>query len=77
MCRHLSQIHKNDMIVPAYQTAGAVKITGVYLLNVPNKQNFTIPDSDQTAVGNISSTVLAKDEWISPTGKTAAQKSCY
>lgn len=63
------------MIVPAYQTAGAVKITGVYLLNVPNKQNFTIPDSDQTAVGNISSTtLLSKNDWISPTGKTSVQK---
>lgn len=65
---------KNDMIVPAYQTAGAVKITGVYLLNVPNKQNFTIPDSDKTAVGSLSSTILEKNNWISPTGKTSAQK---
>lgn len=65
---------KNDMIVPAYQTAGAVKITGVYLLNVPNKQNFTIPDSDKTAVGSLSSTVLEKNDWISPTGKSAAHK---
>ena len=65
---------KNDMIVPAYQTAGSVKITGVYLLNVPNKQNFTIPDSDQTAVGSKSSTTLLQNEWISPTGKTSVQK---
>ncbi len=63
---------ENDMIVPAYQVPGAVKITGVYLLNVPNKQNFTIPDSDKTAVGSISSTVLPQENWISPLKKTDA-----
>lgn len=61
---------KNSMIVPAYQKNGSVRITGAYLMNVPNRQNFEI-SSDNVTVGSISAGSLGREDWISPVSKTA------
>jgi len=54
---------KNEMGVPAYQLDGKLKITGAYLLNVPNTQRYDLTTKAST---------LENGYWISPGKKTSA-----
>lgn len=54
---------KNEMGVPAYQTEGKVRITGAYLLNVPNSQRYDL---------TVKASTLEKANWISPGQKSTA-----
>ena len=57
----------NEMYLPAYQQSGKVKITGAYLMNVPNQQKYDL---------SVSAKTLAQTSWISANTKTSedAQK---
>lgn len=54
---------KNEMGVPAYQVDGKLKITGAYLLNVPNVQRYDLSIE--------SGTLTAASNWISPNVKSS------
>jgi len=51
----------NDMLVPAYQRPGMVKITGAYLMNVPSLQKLD---------KSLSAGSLPKTDWISANVKS-------
>ena len=51
----------NEILIPAYQKAGKVKITGAYLMNVPNLQKFD---------KSLAASSLKSGDWISANAKS-------
>lgn len=56
----------NDIYMPAYQKTGMLKITGAYLMNLPNLQNLNFAQNQRSA--------SSVDDWLAKNGKAVEDK---
>ena len=57
---------KNDIYMPAYQSTGKLKITGAYLMNLPNLQNLNFAQNQRSA--------SSVNDWLAKNGKAVEDK---